>query len=62
MGGIASGLAITSLKAAEAKGKIIDAHGHLTHHSRADWQTTDRKIIDIYALLSKLADQQIRRC
>ena len=29
-------------------GKTIDAHGHLTHHSRPDWQETDRKIIDTY--------------
>ena len=29
-------------------GKTIDAHGHLTHHSRPDWRATDRQVIDVY--------------
>jgi predicted TIM-barrel fold metal-dependent hydrolase len=29
-------------------GKTIDAHGHLTHHSRPDWRTADRQVIDAY--------------
>jgi predicted TIM-barrel fold metal-dependent hydrolase len=53
MAGTASGLAGTILNdrltaASEARGKAIDAHGHLTHHSRTDWQETDRQIIEIY--------------
>ena len=48
MAGVASGLAVTGLRAAEPRGKTIDAHGHLTHHSRPDWQAIDRKIIDVY--------------
>ncbi len=50
-----AGCAITggSLRAAMASapvkaGKTIDAHGHLTHHSRPDWRTTDRQVIDAY--------------
>jgi predicted TIM-barrel fold metal-dependent hydrolase len=27
-------------------GKIIDAHSHLHHHSRADWAQADRRLID----------------
>jgi uncharacterized protein len=38
----------TLLPAGEARGKTIDAHGHLTHHGRPDWQATDRQIIDVY--------------
>jgi predicted TIM-barrel fold metal-dependent hydrolase len=53
MAGIGSGLAGASVNsrlmaAGAARKKTIDAHGHLTHHSRPDWQATDRKIIDIY--------------
>ena len=50
--GVGSALAAAtlsnSLTAANDKGKTIDAHGHLTHHSRPDWQQTDRQIIDTY--------------
>ncbi|MCU0913289.1 MAG: amidohydrolase family protein [Planctomycetes bacterium] len=28
------------------KGKVIDCHAHLTHHSRATWEADDRKLID----------------
>lgn len=59
MAGVGTGLAASLnsrlIAADEGKGKAIDAHGHLTHHSRRDWQTTDRQIIDIY---DKLEIQQ----
>jgi predicted TIM-barrel fold metal-dependent hydrolase len=29
-----------------AKGKVIDCHAHLTHHSRATWEADDRKLIE----------------
>lgn len=28
------------------KGKVIDCHAHLTHHSRATWEADDRKLIE----------------
>ena len=28
------------------RGKVIDCHAHLTHHSRATWETDDRKLIE----------------
>jgi len=28
------------------KGKVIDCHAHLVHHSRATWEADDRKLID----------------
>jgi predicted TIM-barrel fold metal-dependent hydrolase len=28
------------------KGKVIDCHAHLTHHSRRDWEADDRKLIE----------------
>ncbi len=28
------------------KGKVIDCHAHLTHHSRRDWEAEDRKLIE----------------
>jgi predicted TIM-barrel fold metal-dependent hydrolase len=28
------------------KGKVIDCHAHLTHHSRATWKADDRKLIE----------------
>ncbi len=28
------------------KGKVIDCHAHLTHHSRSNWEAEDRKLID----------------
>jgi len=28
------------------KGKVIDCHAHLTHRSRATWETDDRKLIE----------------
>jgi predicted TIM-barrel fold metal-dependent hydrolase len=57
MAGVGTGLAasLNSRLIAAGGGKAIDAHGHLTHHSRRDWQTTDRQIIDIY---DKLEIQQ----
>jgi predicted TIM-barrel fold metal-dependent hydrolase len=52
MAGVGAGLAATLnsglMAGGEGRGKAIDAHGHLTHHSRPDWQITDRQIIDIY--------------
>lgn len=44
----AKGLTGGPIPAAGGTGKAIDAHGHLTHHSRPDWQATDRQIIEIY--------------
>ena len=29
-----------------ARGKVIDCHAHLTHHSRATWEADDRKLIE----------------
>lgn len=29
-----------------AKGKVIDCHAHLTHHSRPTWEADDRKLIE----------------
>jgi len=29
-----------------AKGKVIDCHAHLVHHSRATWEADDRKLIE----------------
>jgi uncharacterized protein len=34
------------LKAAGVK--VIDAHGHLAHHSRSDWRQMDLKVIEAY--------------
>jgi hypothetical protein len=31
---------------ASAKGKVIDCHAHLTHHSRSTWEADDRKLIE----------------
>ncbi len=31
---------------AQAKGKVIDCHAHLTHHSRSTWEGDDRKLIE----------------
>lgn len=28
------------------KGKVIDCHAHLTHHSRSTWETDDRRLIE----------------
>jgi len=28
------------------KGKVIDCHAHLMHHSRANWEAMDRKLIE----------------
>jgi predicted TIM-barrel fold metal-dependent hydrolase len=28
------------------RNKVIDCHAHLTHHSRRDWETSDRKLIE----------------
>jgi len=30
----------------QAKGKVIDCHAHLTHHSRSNWEADDRKLIE----------------
>src|SRR5687768_9423186 len=46
LAGIGSAFAGSSLTA--AAGKTIDAHGHLSHHGRPDWQATDRQVIDAY--------------
>jgi uncharacterized protein len=50
--GVGAALAATtardSITAATAPRKTIDAHGHLTHHNRPEWQDTDRQIIDTY--------------
>ncbi len=53
MAGMGSAIAGATLRgsliaANERSGKTIDAHGHLTHHSRSDWQETDRQIIETY--------------
>ncbi len=53
MAGMGSALAGASLHAnlmaaGSKSGKTIDAHGHLSHHSRPDWQETDRQIMDAY--------------
>jgi predicted TIM-barrel fold metal-dependent hydrolase len=54
LGGVGSAIAGASLSgslmaaANERSAKTIDAHGHLTHHSRPDWQETDRQIIETY--------------
>jgi hypothetical protein len=29
-----------------AKGRVIDCHAHLTHHSRTNWEADDRKLIE----------------
>src|SRR5688500_11322388 len=60
MAGVGIGLTATRLNsrliaAAGERGKAIDEHGHVTHHSRPDWQTTERQIIDLY---DKLEIQQ----
>jgi len=31
-----------------SKVRIIDAHGHLAHHSRPDWAETDRQVMEAY--------------
>lgn len=38
------------------KGKVIDCHAHLTHHSRPTWETDDRKLI---AAADKLGIDQL---
>jgi len=30
----------------QRKGKVIDCHAHLTHHSRSTWEADDRKLIE----------------
>jgi predicted TIM-barrel fold metal-dependent hydrolase len=30
----------------QVKGKVIDCHAHLTHHSRSTWEADDRKLIE----------------
>jgi hypothetical protein len=30
----------------QPKGKVIDCHAHLNHHSRATWEADDRKLIE----------------
>lgn len=35
-----------ALPPAAAGAEVIDAHDHLQHHSRRDWQQADRKLID----------------
>src|SRR4030042_4334328 len=32
--------------AASPKGKVIDCHAHLNHHSRSTWEADDRKLIE----------------
>ena len=45
-----AGTGLTALpRAADASSgrpKVIDVHEHLSHHSRADWQESDRRFID----------------
>ena len=43
-----SAIAYANFAPAATSGKTIDAHGHLTHHGRADSHETDRKIIEVY--------------
>src|SRR3954466_12891767 len=52
LAGVGSAVAGTGLSgsvvAQNASDKKIDAHGHLSHHSRADWKETDRQVIETY--------------
>ena len=48
---LGGGLGLAAAAAAERPlavpgGKVIDAHDHLTHHSRPNWNENDRRIID----------------
>jgi uncharacterized protein len=40
------GLAAQASLPAAARGKLIDCHSHLAHHSRPGWAETDRQLID----------------
>jgi len=35
-----------AMNGAQAEGKVIDCHAHLTHHSRSNWEADDRKLIE----------------
>jgi len=41
-----AGLDAIATAADSSSVKVIDAHDHLSHHGRPDWQETDRKFID----------------
>jgi len=44
--GAAEQTASSAPSSAQPKGKVIDCHAHLTHHSRANWEADDRKLIE----------------
>ena len=46
LAGVAGGVAVEAQTA--ITGKTIDAHGHLAHHSRANWREADRQVIEVY--------------
>src|SRR4051794_23303062 len=45
---IASAACAMAGSGASATGRTIDAHGHLTPHTRADWREADRQVIEVY--------------